>query len=263
MLNNQEIKDLISKTVSENIHDFFKGKEVKTSHVLDHIFPKERKIRSLIGGLETSMGTRVWEPLAKAFAKSNGFEVLNEKKFNENVPIIPDNVTQFISLWEKNKLSNKNLPLSDYWNELKKFIYQNVDRKNLDFQKMPKGQGVDILLSKNGKLILCDIKTTQLNAGGGPKFLKNFLNWYAYLALMDITDEASCFLAFPFDPHRGQFWAREGGKISPLLPNQEAYVADEFWDQLTGVKGTTGLIESTFEVLGKEDFGKQFSYHFD
>ncbi|HFG1940128.1 TPA: TdeIII family type II restriction endonuclease, partial [Vibrio cholerae] len=89
MLNNQEIKDLISKTVSENIHDFFKGKEVKTSHVLDHIFPKERKIRSLIGGLETSMGTRVWEPLAKAFAKSNGFEVLNEKKFNENVPIIP------------------------------------------------------------------------------------------------------------------------------------------------------------------------------
>ncbi|WP_228481530.1 TdeIII family type II restriction endonuclease [Vibrio fluminensis] len=263
VLTNQQIQELISETVSHNVHDFFRGKEVKTTHMLDHIFPKERKIRSLIGGLETSMGTRVWEPLAKAFAESNGFEVLNEKAFNQRVPVIPDDVTQFISLWEKKKIANKSIPLSGYWTELKEYIEENVDRDALAFQKMPKGQGVDIILSKRGKLFLFDIKTTQLNAGGGPKFLKNFLEWYAYLALMDMADDANCFLAFPFDPHNGKFWSKEGGKVSPLIPSEEAYVADEFWDNLTGVTGTTEIIESTFIKLGQSGFGEQFLHHFE
>lgn len=263
MLTHQQIQTLISETVSQNIHSFFSGKEVKTTHMLDHIFPRERKIRSLIGGLETSMGTRVWEPLAKAFAESNGFEVLDEKQFNKRVPMIPDNLTTFISLWEKRKLNDMSLLLSDYWIELTKFIAENVELEQLSFQKIPKGQGVDILLRKDEQLFLFDIKTTQLNAGGGPKFLKNILDWYAYVALMGLAANSTCFLAFPFDPHSGRFWAKEGGKVSPLIPGQEAYVADEFWDMLTGVEGTTGLIESTFEALGQEGFGDQFLYHFE
>lgn len=262
MLSEDRIKELISVTVSHNIHDFFEGKEVKTTHMLDHIFPRERKIRSLIGGLETSMGTRVWEPLAKAFAEGNGYEVLDEKVFNARVPVIPDNVTKFISIWEKRKIKDKSLLLSNYWEELKIFVDKNVDITTLNYQKMPKGQGVDIILSKDGKLYLTDIKTNQLNAGGGPKFLKNFLDWYAYLALMKKTESAVCFLAFPFDPHAGGFWKRESGKVSPLIPDEEAYVADGFWDMLSGRKGTTKMIESTFKELGAE-FGKQFEYHFE
>lgn len=209
------------------------------------------------------MGTTVWEPLAKAFAESNGFEVLDEKAFNRRVPVIPDNVTEFISLWEKKKLEDKELTLSNYWLELKEFVSQNVNRSELIFQSMPKGQGVDILLAREGELILCDIKTTQINAGSGPKFLKNFLNWYAYLALMNWADDAVCFLAFPFDPHKGNFWKREAGKVSPLIPKEEAFVGDEFWDDLTGIQGTTEIIESTFKKLGSERFGEKFSYHFE
>ncbi|WP_181317551.1 TdeIII family type II restriction endonuclease [Photobacterium kishitanii] len=269
MLSSEQVTDLILKTVSQNIHNFFERKEVKVTHMLDHIFPRERKIRSLIGGLETSMGTRVWEPLAKAFAASNGYDVLDEKAFNasvplflcSSVPVIPDNVTQFISLWEKRKLADKSLLLSDYWQELKQFVDDNVDVSTLSYQKMPKGQGVDIILSKNVKLYLSDIKTNQLNAGGGPKFMKNFLDWYAYLALMKSTDDAVCFLAFPFDPHAGRFWVKESGKVSPLIPSVEAYVADEFWDLLSGLTGTTEIIESTFKELGS-DFGQQFEDHF-
>ena len=263
MLSNDKIQQLISETVSQSIHSYFFNKKVKTTHMLDHIFPKERKIRSLIGGLETSMGTRVWEPLAKAFASSNGFNVLDEKIFNGKIPRIPDNVTKFISLWEKKKLEDMNLPLSDYWNELQEYISENVNRSELEFHAMPKGQGVDIILEKDGKFMLCDIKTTQINAGSGPKFLKNFLNWYAYLALMDLTDDAECFLAFPFNPHKTSFWPKEKGKVSPLIPAKEAYVGDEFWDQLTGLKGTTAIIESSFKDLGSKGFGEQFSHHFN
>ncbi|MGR6841761.1 hypothetical protein ACU5DF_23880 [Aliivibrio wodanis] len=95
------------------------------------------------------MGTRVWEPLAKAFSASNGFEVLDEKQFNKRVPVIPDDLTAFISLWEKRKLSDMSLLLSGYWIELSKFIAENVELEQLGFQKMPKGQGVDILLRKD------------------------------------------------------------------------------------------------------------------
>ena len=66
-------KEIIKLTVSKSIMSFFQNKEVKVSHPLDLIFPRERQIRSLIGGLETSLGTQVWEPLAKMFAKNNGF----------------------------------------------------------------------------------------------------------------------------------------------------------------------------------------------
>ena len=52
---------------------------VYSTQVLDYIFPKERRIRAIIGGLETSLGTKLWEQLAKLLASENGFEVLDEK----------------------------------------------------------------------------------------------------------------------------------------------------------------------------------------
>lgn len=229
--------------------------------MLDHIFPRERKIRSLIGGLETSMGTRVWEPLAKEFSKHGGYEVCDEKKFNSTVPIIPDDVTSFISLWEKKKNNDPSLSLDQYWVELKEFVKEHVDLNNLKFRKIPKGEGVDVILAKGNELTFFDIKTNQINAGGGPKFLKNMMSWYAYLALKGYPGNVRCFLAFPFDPHSGKFWTKEGGKVAPLIHKEEALVADEFWDKLTGVEGTTGIIEETFKDLGAE-FGQKFSSHF-
>lgn len=262
LLTNKQIQELISTTVSQNIHSFFSGKEVKTTHMLDHIFPRERKIRSLIGGLETSMGTRVWEPLAKSFAASNEYIVVDEAIFNNEVPKIPTELIRFIADWENIKLSNPAVALSLFWQEVNEFVDANIDREALEFSSIPKGQGVDVILVKNDTYYFFDLKTTQLNAGGGPKFLRNILCWYSYGALLGIKN-MKCFLAFPFDPHKGLFWKRESGKVSPLIPKQEAFVADEFWDFLTGIEGTTEIIESTFKKLGNEGFGTQFSHHFD
>lgn len=257
------IEKIVHDTIKNSISNFFEGKEVKVEHVLDLIFPKERRIRSLIGGLETSLGTRLWEPLAKAFAQEGGFTILNEKTFNESVPVIPKSIRNYLSDLSDKKKNNPSLKLSDFEENLRELINKN-NVKPKDFQKIPKGEGVDIWLKKDNIEYLIDIKTTQINAGSGPKFTTNMLNWIAYQLLKDNTIKSKCILAFPFNPHTGQdFWAREGGKSSPLIPSYEALVGDEFWDMLYGKKNTTALIFKEFEKLGQNDFGSQFNSVFE
>lgn len=256
------IENRIEETIKVSITKFFEGKDVKVEHVLDLIFPKERRIRSLIGGLETSLGTRVWEPIAKLFAEENGFTVKNEKEFNGRVPVIPDFVRHAISDFEAQKQADPSLKIEDFFQEIK----EEIKKRNYvveAWQSIPKGEGADVWIEKEGKEYLIDIKTTQINAGSGPKFAKNQLNWYAYRALAGAND-VKCLLAFPFNPHTGKdFWAREGGKASPLIPADEAVVADEFWGFLLGRESSTDLIFRCFKSLGDKGFGEQFAHIFE
>ena len=66
---------------THSINELYRKAKEVNYHVLQEIFPVERRIRSIIGGLETSFGTTVWEPLAKYLAEQNGFTIKNEKKF--------------------------------------------------------------------------------------------------------------------------------------------------------------------------------------
>lgn len=259
---NKNAEKIIRDTVTNSITSFFKGKEVKVEHVLDLIFPKERRIRSLIGGLETSLGTRLWEPIAKAFAKENGFTINDEGVLNKKVPIIPETVRHFISDFTNKKNIDPTLKHYVFYEELIKFIKQND--LDIEYQKMPKGEGVDVWLEKDGTEYLIDIKTNQINAGSGPKFNANLLNWYAYRVLDGSKLNVKCLIAFPFNPHKDKgFWAKEGGKVVPLIASEEALVGDEFWDFLLGKNNTTQLIFSVFEKLGNEKFGEQFSGIFE
>lgn len=256
------MKKLVKTTVEESVEAFFKGKEVKVEHVLDLIFPKERRIRSLIGGLETSLGTRVWEPLAKAFAKHNEFTVLDEKILNGRVPVIPEPLRHLIDDLKDSKRANPTITHSSQVEEMRAFIKNNQIHP-YQYQNIPKGEGVDIWVSKNGIEYLYDIKTTQINAGSGPKFSANFMNWYAYRLLDDANINLECKLAFPFNPHKGKdFWAKERGKSSPLIPSIEAIVGNEFWDPLLGQQNTVELIFEAFEELGNDNFGQKFEHIF-
>jgi hypothetical protein len=254
-----KIEDLVYKTIKESITDFFKDKKVTVIHVLDSIFPRERRIRSLIGGLETSFGTRVWEPLAKAFSEEGGFEVLDEKKFNTTMPVIPKEIRHFISDFEDRKSKDMSLTHDMFYTELTNYI-KNMDLSDIKYKKISKGQGVDLWIRKDGIEYLVDIKTTQINAGSGPKFNSNMLNWYAYHAISGSQYKVKCLLAFPFNPHEPRdYWIKERGKVQPLIPGVEALVADQFWDFLYGKNNTTKLIFKAFERLKDENFGGQFS----
>lgn len=254
-----KIEEKIENVIRSSIKKFFVNKEVNTIHPLDLIFPKERRIRSLIGGLETSLGTQLWEPLSKFFAENNGFEVLDEKEFNSNVPVIPKNVLHKIAEFESKKLENASLKHSVFFDEICTFINQeNISIKN--YKKIPKGEGVDLFLRKENTIYLIDIKTVQINAGSGPKFNKNLLNWYTYSALKRTDLKVKCLISFPYNPHSSiDFWSKEKGKISPLIPSKEAVVGDEFWNFLSGLDKTTDLIFEQFKSLGDKNFGEEFN----
>jgi len=261
-----DIENLVRETIEKSITAFFQGKVVNVEHVLDLIFPRERRIRSLIGGLETSLGTRLWEPLAKAFAREGGFSVLDEKEFNGRVPVLPAAVRHLISDFEEKKSADMSLTHDSFVGKLDNCIKNIDDLSSVEYRKIPKGQGVDLWIKKDNIEYLIDIKTTQINAGGGPKFNTNMLNWYAYRAILKKQSglekqyKTKCLLAFPFNPHKNKnFWDKEGGKVKPLIPKDEALVADEFWDLLYGKTNTTELIFREFKKLGEENFGKRFS----
>lgn len=249
--------DLYAERLLTNDSSPFWKKELENIHPLDSIFPQERRAHSIIHGLITSMGTKVWEPLAIMYAKYNEFEVLDKDDFNKKVPSIPDNVRRELQDFEKNKLSDPSLDCSTYFNDIKEFISKEsiviTERK-----KIKKGTGIDLWFKKNETYYVIDTKTTQLNSGGGPKFLTNILNWYTYSALLG-HENTKCFIAFPFNPHLNHdFWDKEGGKISPLQKNSEAFSGDDFWSMLSGIDGTDTSILEAFAELSDENFAEEF-----
>ncbi len=255
-----DIEILIKTTIEGSVRSFFLNKQVKTTHVLDKIFPKERRIRSLIGGLETSFGSRVWEPLAKAFAKQNGFEILNEKEFNNT--LIPQTIPPEIALcyekWRTKRELTKNTSLDGYIEELKGLI-KTTDLTEVKYGKGTKGKGVDIWIKKDGHEYIYDIKTNQINAGDGNKFNGHIMLWYLYRLIKEPECNITCQIAFPFNPHNTNFWKKEGGKASPLIPSVDAVVEGEFWNFLLGEEDSWQKILSTFAKLGEENFGDNFS----
>lgn len=260
-----EIAKIIEDTITSSITSFFSGKEVTTLHVLDHIFPKERKIRSLIGGLETSMGTRVWEPLAKSFAQHNDFVVHNEKKFNTEYGLIniPDEASGCLTRWRAQREAKTESSLSGYIDEIRS-IAAKYDQKDLQWGKISKGHGIDLWIEKEGKEYIYDIKTNQLNAGGGQKHSENVMRWYLYRLFKNPDVDISCQIAFPFNPHAPtDYWKKETGKVLPLEPKVDAVVENEFWNFLLGQEDSWNLITSAFIKIGGSGFSQKFESLFN
>jgi hypothetical protein len=258
------IEEKIEQLVTDSISSYLNGNLVYSTQVLDYIFPKERRIRAIIGGLETSLGTKLWEQLAKLLASENGFEVLDEKIFNTNVPKLPKKLNHFISDFKERKDLDPTLSHDEYHVDLINFINNN-NFSDIEYQKkIKKGQGVDVWLRKNGIEYLIDIKTVQLNAGAGDKCNSNMLHWYAYNILRKSKSKTKSLTAFPYNPHLPKdYWRVEKGKISPLIPGNEALVADEFWDFISGQTETTNLIYDVFKKLGSDNFADQFKHIFN
>lgn len=250
MLTKPQAKALIKKTVKESILSFVKKnlKKKPKFQVLDLIIPKERKIRSTVGGLETSLGTTLWEPLAKALAKENGFEIIKEKlQSPSNIPSSLNNTLQTIVDERKKKDGSYNAKSSH--EDIKKICQTFVKRKIIDFEPAPKGFGVDIWLKKNKINYFFDTKTVQPNLGTLSKCMEQVLNWYAYFYSRFPLEKAEARIVFPYNPHKGDFWDNTLAKGRPLEKNKEAWVEDEFWDFCSGIKGTYSIIKEAFIEL--------------
>lgn len=250
MLTNQEAKEIIKGTVKQSIIDFAQRPLTKKAkfQILDLIIPKERKIRSIVGGLETSLGTTLWEPLAKALASKNGFEVINKNLESPvNMPANLGNTLQNI-IDERKRNSGVYNAVSSH-NEIKKVCQSFLTRPIDSFESAPKGFGVDIWLKKNNVNYFFDTKTVQPNIGGYSKFVEQILNWYAFFYSRFPDQMAESRIVFPYNPHKEVFWDKTMGKGKPLERDNEGWVENQFWNFCSGLQDTYGLIVESFTEL--------------
>lgn len=248
MLTEYEAHELIKDTVKCSIQGFAKKAVSKKSkfQILDLIIPKERKIRSIVGGLETSLGTTLWEPLAKALAESNGFEVVNSNlQSPSNMPSSLSNTLS--SIIDERKKGNSLYTAENCHQQIKSVCQSFIERPIDSFEDAPRGRGVDIWLVKDGVNYFFDTKTVQPNLSALTGCMEQVLNWYAYFYSMNPKGEAFSRIVFPYNPAPEKcFWDTVMGGGMPLERDNEGWVGNQFWDFCSGLDNTYEIIENAF-----------------
>jgi hypothetical protein len=246
-----EAKDLAYQVALEAFYKYFSTRtDVTTSHILlSVLFPEESSIRSVMGGLETSLGTRLWENLARLIAEKNGFQILNPKTELVRPASLPREITNFIAKWKERRETESPSPTMEQFKVALAPIINKLDIPT-KFQTLNKGSGADIFLRKGDQEWAFDIKTVQINAGSGPKFNGTLMEWIAYRALAKERGSKmlQAHIVIPYDPTGGNWWHAFSGRISPL-DAVDVYVAERFWDFIGGTTGVLDAVRSGFTEL--------------
>ena len=145
----QEVFNLVRETVISSLTNFIQNRMgvEPNFQILDLIIPTERRIRSVVGGMETSLGTTLWEPLAKNLALLNGFEVINENLLKPT--IMPANLQNTLQIVLEGR-HNRN-PVFNSINchdRIKEICQGFINNPIPFFTNAPRGFGVDIWLKK-------------------------------------------------------------------------------------------------------------------
>lgn len=253
-MNTDEAKKIIKDTVTKSIKDYAKKSISKKAkfQILDLIIPKERKIRSIVGGLETSLGTTLWEPLAKALARENGFTVIKTKlNCPTNMPAALGSTLQMII--EDRKKGAGLFDASSSHASIKRVCQAFIERPIESFERPPKGRGVDIWLEKDGVNYFFDTKTVQPNLSALTSCLEQVLSWYSYYYSKNPIGKAEGRIVFPYNPYVGSvFWDKTIGNGRPLERDNEAWVENQFWDFCSGLDNTFEIIMAAFNELVTE-----------
>lgn len=244
----QDVFNITRSTVISSITRYVELhiNDTRNFQILDLIIPRERKIRSIVGGLETSLGTTLWEPLAKNLARLNGFEVVNN---NLQMPaIMPANLQNTLQIITEGRLSRNATFNSVYCHDRIREICQTFLHNPINnFVNAPTGYGVDIWLRKNNINYFFDTKTVQSNVGSYSRYFAQVLNWYVYFYSQFPTQNAQARIVFPYNPYGDKnFWSKAQGKGWPLEASNEAWVENEFWDFCSGVEKSYQIIHSAF-----------------
>lgn len=251
MPDEQTIRSIIKTTIITSIESFAERtlNKKRKFQILDLLIPNERKIRSIVGGLETSLGSTLWEPLGKALARGNGFEVIQQDlMMPTNMPSVLNNALQDISGARKNNDGTYDAASSHLGirNACRRFRNNPID----NFIKPPSGRGVDIWLRKNEINYFFDTKTVQPNLSALSSCLDQVLGWYAYYYSRYPDGQAEGRIVFPYNPTPDYvYWDTLIGNGKPLEPGVEAWVENEFWDFVSGYSNTYSVITSCFNEL--------------
>lgn len=262
----EQVFAITRQTVIDSITGYIRNRQnvIPNFQILDLVIPTERKIRSIVGGMETSLGTTLWEPLAKSLAVLNDFEVVND---NLLAPTnYPANLQNTLNILEEGRLNGGVLYNAQYCHDRIREVCQDFIQNPIgSFRSAPKGFGVDIWLRKDDINYFFDTKTVQPNLGGYTRYFKQILNWYAYFYSRYPESKASARVVFPYNPYGDvDFWQRTMGRGFPLEPAIEGWVQDQFWNFCSGVTNTYSIILRAFRDISEsgdlEDIVQEIFY---
>jgi hypothetical protein len=262
MISDTDIKQITSELLQESFLNYFLKTQKETKHlILDRFFPSERRTTSTMTGLQTSLGT-FWEKLAKKLAKQQGFEILDNSILVRPSPV-PQALSVLITKHKKIR-EDEGGELTQFKQELND-LYPSAGTAE-KYESMTKGKGSDLILSKDGKVYLYDIKTVQINANSGNSFNETLILWTAYYKFKNDIAAENIFsrLVFPYNSANElndlAWWNNFGQRVAPLT-KKDVQVGNEFWEFITGNPNALNAIIAAIDELKNDnnfiDFYKQ------
>lgn len=233
---------------------YFAGRDlVPPKHPLtSQVFPEQATTRSQIGGLETSLGTGLWQRLAKRLAAANKVEVLEAGVVES--PKESSETARLARELERHAIEGTAL------DEVSARIAAAVRLLPLhagSWMRLKKGDGVDFHFRKNGTEYAVDIKTAHLNAKNGSTFHDMLKRWIVYRQLKAAgAVEFRARLVIPYDSRHDDsagaqdWWEVNSGKAKPLA-RSDVWIGNEFWAELTDCSDAWNAIRRGFEDVAE------------
>jgi hypothetical protein len=254
-LSDQDIRSVVSVTLHRALFSYFlRRKLVNTQHLLlSKLFPDESRIRSAIGSLETSLGTGLWEQLARALAERNNIKLKPKETVRQ-----PRGESRKFSDFLSDRIQarsreGEHFPLALFRAELVRRIRAREFGAPSSWLTLTKGSGVDLCFQKGSTEFAIDIKTVQVNAGSGVKFNDTLMRWTAYRLLeLNGACDFRAHLVMPYDPTPdGSWWEKFRGRVSPL-DETDVLVGQPFWELLTDNPSALRVVGGVFDSQAAE-----------
>jgi hypothetical protein len=251
-LTSTEIKRQAMIVAHQSFFTYFVGRDVVAAkHPLTSlVFPSQSMTRSQIGGLETSLGTGLWQQLAKRLAEANKLEVLKpgavESPKEGSIAAKSAEALMAVAV--------KGTPLDTVSAKVAKEV-KAMASQPADWERLKKGDGVDFHFKKGNTEYAVDIKTAHLNAKNGYTFHDMLKRWVVYRQLRasgKVVFRAR--LVIPYDSEYDEsegacdWWSVHKGKASPLT-RQDVWIGNEFWKELTNCADAWKAIRDGFKCV--------------
>lgn len=233
--------DKIHQELRSHIEHYINKPKKFHYHPLDEALPKERKIKNVIAGLETSIGGTFWKKLTIKIARANDFKVLKLKKFHSiDVPLeVKEYIDKLVSL--KDECINER-DILDNINKLCD-IKSNKMVKIKDSTKKS-----TVCFKKNGIKYYLIFKTVHPNSSQKKSNAELVLTKYIFNRMSKFKNsEFKCIIVYPYE-------------VESSSKDKSFYIkyGKEYWDTIVGDAGTYEAIISSFKSLC--DFAELHQY---
>jgi hypothetical protein len=238
-------KTQVKEVLKESLANKFETYHPETENMPFHyrLLGKDRMaLFSFIQSLNTTFGTSIYEPVAKAIAQGRFKRVETQADpylhISSNAQAAIQNIVDDISTAIREPDKEKEL------GEIRA-VCRSGEMKTVKHRK------IDVLVQdKNDQLFLMDIKTVKPNIGNFEDFKRMLLSWAAAEMARNPGVNVQTIIAIPYNPYEPEPYNRWTMRGMFDLKN-EILVAEEMWDFLGGPGAYQDLLDC-FEMAGIE-----------